>query len=283
MVFVSDLNKKSTHDFVVKLPKFKVTDVKFTINKKGNIVVGGFMRGNSAKFENEKQGMFYKRYNPVALKGIPDVNPKTFFLKFSREFLLEIEKPEYGKDKNIRYAYRVNSVEELDNGGYIILAEQKWQDGTVVVDPRTKEETGIKYYHYNNIMAGGISKTGDFSWVKIYPKIQSTTNDNAYYSSYQPIVVKNKLKLFYNDNEKNLHTGDLKKIKEFTNNVRTQPKGKAAVYSIYWDGSYERDPMFPSDDNDLILIPKTLSPNSVQYAVGVIKSKKVKFGSFTVE
>lgn len=283
VVFVYDIEKKAINNFIVSLPKFKVADVKFTINKKGNIVVGGFMKGSSAKFENEKQGMFYKRYNPVSLKAIPDVNPKGFFVKFARDFLIEIEKPEYGKDKNIRYAYRVNSVEELDNGGYIILTEQKWQDGTVVVDPRTKEETGIKYYHYNNIMAGGVSKTGVFTWVKIYPKIQNTTNDEAYYSSYQPIVVKNKLKLFYNGNAKNLHTGELKKIKEFTNNVRTQPKGKAAVYSIYWDGSYERDPMFPADDNDMVLIPKTLSPNSVQYCVGVIKSKKIKFGTFTVE
>ena len=56
----------------------------------------------------------------------------------------------------------------------------------------------------------------------------------------------------------------------------------AGVLSIYWDGSYERDPMF-SGDNDVILIPHTLAPNSVQYGVGVTNGKEVKFGTFTVQ
>ena len=283
VVFGYNTTKKSVFDFPVNLAKFVVADAKYTVNKQGNIVVGGFMRGRSEKFANEKQGMFFKRYNPNTLKAIPDLDLKSAILKFPREFLPEIQKPEYGENKSFQYAYSVNSVEELDNGGYIILAEQKWEDGRVVIDPRTKEETGIAYYYYNNIMAGGIDKKGKFSWVKIYPKKQSTTNDNGYYSSYKVIVVKNKLKIFYNDNEKNLHAGELKKLKEFTNNVRTQPKGKAGVYSIYWDGSYERDPMFSGKDNNVVLIPSTLAPNSVEYSVGVTNGKEVKFASFTLE
>ncbi len=283
VVFVYNTAKKSIFDFVVTMPKFKVADARYTVNKKGNIVVGGFVRGRSVKFANEKQGMFFKKYNPNTLKAIPDLDLKSFFMKFPREFLTEIIKPEYGETKDIQYAYGVNSVEELANGGYIILTEQKWVDGRTVVKAGSKEEDGIQYYHFNNLMAGGVNKKGKFEWIKIYPKVQNTTNDHGYYSSYKLVKVMNKLKLFYNGNESNLHTGNLKKVKEFKNNIRTRPNGMAAVYTIYMDGSYERDPMFTGKDKDVVLIPQTLAPNSVEYGVGVTNGKEVRFGSFSVE
>ena len=283
VVFVYNTAKKSIHNFVVSMPKFKVDDAKYTINKKGNIVVGGFVKGRSVKFVNEKQGMFFKRYNPNTLKPIADLDLKSFYMKFPREFLTDINKPEYGETNSIRYAYGVNSVEELANGGYIILTEQKWVDGRVVVEAGSKSETGIQYFHYNNIMAGGVNKKGKFDWIKIYPKVQNTTNDHGYYSSYKLVKVMNKLKLFYNCHEANLHTGTLKKVKEFKNNVRTKPSGMAGVYTIYMDGSYERDPMFQGKDNDVIMIPHTLAPNTVEYGVAVSNGKNIKFGSFTIE
>ncbi len=283
VVFVYNTQNKSLHEFAVTMPKFKVADAKFTIDNEGNIVVGGFVRGRSVRFANEKQGMFFKRYNPNTLKAVPDLDLKSFYLKFPRSFIPELEKAEYGETKDIKYAYRVKSVESLANGGYIILAEQQWVDGRVVVEAGNKSEMGIEYYHYNNIMAGGISKKGKFEWIKIYPKVQNTTNDHGYYSSYKVIQVQNKLKLLYNDHEKNLHSGELKKIKEFKNNVRTRPSGKAAVYTIYMDGSYERDPLFKVADNDFIFIPHTLGKNTVEWGVGLYTKKGVKFASFSVE
>ncbi|MBN2667746.1 MAG: hypothetical protein JXR60_00840 [Bacteroidales bacterium] len=283
VVFVYNTAKKSIYDFSVKMPKYKVTDAKFTLNKDGNIVVGGFVSGTSSKFENEKQGMFYKRYNPNTLQEVPDIDAKSYVLKFTREFLMDIENVEYGESKPIQYAYSVHSVQELANGGYIILAEQKWQDSRTVVEAGSKEETGIQYFHYNNIMAGGITKEGVFNWTKIFPKVQFTTNDNGYYSSFKVVKIMNKLKLFYNGNKANLQTGDLKKVKEFKNNVRTRPSGMAGVYTIYMDGSYERDPLFPGKDNEVVVIPQTLTKNSLEYGIGVTDGKKVKFGSFVVE
>ncbi len=283
VVFVYNTTNKSIHEFEVKMPKFKVADAKFTIDNDGNIVVGGFVRGRSVRFANEKQGMFFKRYNPNTLKNIPDLDLKSFYLKFPRTFIPEIQKEEYGETKDIQYAYRVKSVEALANGAYIILAEQQWVDGRVVVEAGNKSETGIEYYHYNNIMAGGVNKKGKFEWIKLYPKAQNTTNDHGYYSSYKVIKVQNKLKLLYNDHEKNLHTGNLKKIKEFKNNVRTKPSGKAGVYTIYMDGSYERDPLFKVEDNNFVFIPHTLGKNSVEWGVALYSKKGVKFASFTVE
>jgi hypothetical protein len=283
VAFVYNTAKKSLFDFVVTMPKYKVADAKFTINKKGNIVVAGFVRGRSVKFANEKVGMFYKRYNPNTLQAIPDIDAKSYVLKFPREFLTEINKPEYGETPDVRFAYKVKSVEELANGAYIVLTEQGWVDGRVVVKAGSKEEDGIQYYHYNNIMAGGISKKGKFEWIKIYPKAQLTTNDKGYYSSFKTIKIGNKLKLFYNGNKSNLHTGKLKKIKEFKNNPRSKPSGMAGVYTIYVDGSYERDPMFPGKDNNYVMIPHTLDKNSVEYGVGVVSGDEVKFGSFVVE
>ena len=49
------------------------------------------------------------------------------------------------------------------------------------------------------------------------------------------------------------------------------------------DGSYERDPMFQGKDNDVIMIPHTLAPNTVEYGVAVSNGKQIKFGSFAVE
>ena len=282
VVFVYNTAKKSIHDFVVSIQKYKVDDAKYVFNKEGNIVVGGFVKGRSVKFTNEKQGMFFKRYNPKTLKAIPDVDLKSAVMKFPREFITEMGKEEYGESMSIRFAYGVNSIEALDNGGYVVLAEQKWVDGRVVEKAGGGDETGIQYYHYNNIIAGGVDKKGKFSWIQLYPKAQKTTNDHGYYSSYKVIRIKNKLKLFYNCHEKNLHKGNLKSVKEFVNNIRTAPKGMAGVLTIYWDGSYERDPMF-TGDNKVVFIPHTFAPNSLEYGVGVTNGKAVKFGSFTVE
>lgn len=280
VVLVYNTAKKSIFDFLVTMPKFKVADARYTINQKGNVVVAGFVRGRSVKFANEKQGFFFKKYNPNTLTAIPDLDLKSFYMKFPREFLLEIQKPEYGENKNFQYAYGVHSVEELANGGYVILSEQKWVDQRAV---GKKGDDKIDYYHYQNIMAAGVSKKGRLNWIKIYPKNQLTTNDKGYYSSFKVLKIKNKLKLFYNGNEKNLHTGTLKSIKEFNNNVRTSPKGLGGIYSIYWDGSYERDPMFSGGEKGIVFIPQTLAPNSIEYGVGVVKGKQVKFGSFTIE
>lgn len=283
VTFVYNTANKSIHPFTVKILKYKIADARYTINKKGNIVVGGFFAGKTKKFVNEKIGMFFKQYNPKTLKLIPDVDLKSYFLKFSREFLVEINNPLYGETKDIRSAYGVKSIEELANGGYIILSEQKWVDGRTVVEANKKEATGIEYFHYNNILAGGINKKGRFTWTKIFPKVQLSTNDHGYFSSYKVIPVMNKLKLFYNDNESNLHSGKIKKLKEFKNNVRSKPSGMAGVLTIYMDGSFERDPMFTGKAKDVVFIPHTLGQNSIGYGFGVTDGKEVKFGSFIIE
>jgi hypothetical protein len=280
--FVYNLEKKSLHPFSIEMPKFEVADAKFTINKKGLIVVGGFVKGKNVKFPNEKQGMFFKLYDPNKLVVLPDADPKAFFQKFDKDMLAALADVKNGETPDIRYAYGVNSVEELANGGYIIMTEQKWADDHTVTEASSKESTSILYYHYNNILAGGVNKEGKFEWMKIYPKIQNSTNDFGYYSSYKLVKVDNKLKIFYNDHPDNLTNAELKKVKEFTNNVRTKPAGVSGVLTIYTDGSFERDPMFPND-NKVVIIPQTFGKNGIDYGVAVVVGNKIKFGSFVVQ
>ncbi len=279
-LFVYNYSNKTMHEFLVKMSKFSVADARFTINKEGNAVVGGFVKGRTSRFANEKQGMFFKRYDLRTMKAIPDVNIKSFYKKFDRKFMTQIMNPMYGETKDIQYAYSVHSVEELANGSYMIVAEQKWEDSRVV---GKDTEPSLHYYNYNNIMIGGVNKKGIFEWIKIYPKKQFTTNDNAYYSSLVIVPVMNKLKIFYNGHDGNLGKKELKKVKVFKNNLRSKPNGRAAIYTIYSDGSFERDPMFKSKDDAGVFIKPILGKNSVEYGVLIQNKKTYRFGSFFLE
>lgn len=280
-LMIYNAEQEELKDFIIKAAKYTIADAKFTVNKNNKIIVAGLIRGS--KDVNVKTGFFFKRYDPSLLKELPNLDPKGYINKFSRDLQPIIANPALGKELEERYSYKVNSVEELQNGTYIVLTEQYHKTYKKVKGPGGKY-FNLNYYYNGAILAACIGKTGKFDWVKLYPKKQRGTNDNAFYSSYALVKIKNKLKLFYNDNSSNLEKGiAVKKIKEFKSNIRTTPKGIAAVLSIYRDGSYEIDPMFPNGEDGLVILPKTLGKTKNGFVIVSQEGTEFKLGSFIVE
>ena len=279
MIYNAELEESK--DFVISAAKYTIADARFTVNKKNKVIVAGLIRGG--KDVNTKTGFFYKRYDPSLLKELPNLDPKGYISKFSRDLLPVLGSSALGKELEERYSYKVNSVEELQNGTYIVLTEQYNKTYKKVKGPEGKYFN--LNYHYNGaVLAACIGKTGKFDWINLYPKKQRGTNDAAFYSSYALVKIKNKLKLFYNDNSSNLEKGiAIKKIKEFKSNIRTSPKGIAAVLSIYRDGSYEIDPMFPNGEDGLVILPKTLGKTKNGFVIVSQEGSEFKLGSFIVE
>ena len=280
-LMIYNAEQEQLKDFVISAAKNVIADARFTVNRDNKIIVAGLIRGG--KDVNVKTGFFYKRYDPALLKELPNLDPKGYISKFSRDLSTVLGSSALGKTIEERYSYKVNSVEELQNGTYIVLTEQYAKTYKKVKGPKGKY-FNLNYYYNGAILAACIGKTGKFDWVKLYPKKQRGTNDRAFYSSYALVKIKNKLKLFYNDNSSNLEKGiPVKKIKEFKDNIRTTPKGIAAVLSIYRDGSYEIDPMFPQAEDGLVILPKTMGKTKNGFVIISQNGTEYKAGAFIVE
>ena len=276
--------KKEFHKAVVNLNKYKATDAIFTMNKDGNMVIGGFFEPKTNKIPGSFTGIFYKIYNPNTYKFIPSGGPKGFYKVLSKDMIANLRTKRNGDTPQLQFAYKLKSIELLDNGSFIILAENQYGTQRVIKDPKTKQERIIKYYHFNDIMAAGINEKGVLSWIKIIPKNQYSIDDQGYYSSYKVLKIRNKIKLIYNDIPSNLKAKSPEKIKELKNNLHlAAPRGSAVISSIFYDGSIVTDLMFPGKDKDNTTVPSLVTPLDDQYFTIAIKKKQYKFATFVVE
>jgi hypothetical protein len=276
--------KKEFHKAVVNLGKYKTTDAIFALNKDGNMVIGGFLEPKTNKIPGSFTGVFYRVYNPDTYKFLPLGGTKGFYKVLSKDMIAQLRTKRNGDTPDLQFAYKLKSIELLDNGSFIILAENQYGTQRSIKDPKTKQERLIRYYHFNDILAAGVNNKGIVSWIKIIPKNQYSIDDGGYYSSYKVLKIRNKIKLIYNDLPSNLKAKSPDKIKELKNNLHlAAPRGNAVITSIFYDGSTVTDLMFPDKEKDNTIVPSLITPLDGQYFTIAIKKKQYKFATFVVE
>jgi len=278
------IKKQEFHKAVVNLGKYKTVDAIFALNKDGNMVIGGFLEPKTNKIPGSFTGVFYKIYNPNTYKFIPSGGTKGYYKVFPKDMLAKLKTKRNGETPDLQFAYKLQSIQLLDNGSFIILAENQWGTQRSIVDPKTKTEKIIKYYHFNDILSAGVNEKGVMSWIKIIPKNQYSIDDGGYYSSYKVLKIRNKIKLIYNDLPQNLKAKSPNKIKVLKNNLHlAAPRGNAVISSIFYDGSVITDLMFPGKDKDNAIVPSLVTPSGDQFFTIAIKKKMYKFASFVIE
>lgn len=226
-------------------PKF-ISDMRMTINEKGDIVCAGFYSNKSSA---SIIGAFYvkidKETKEITKQGTMDFRPD-----FLSQFMSE-KKIEKGKEL---YDYILRHLVLRDDGGAILVAEQYYEVMVQSYDPTTHAYTYTYYYYYNDIIVVSINPAGEIGWAKKIPKYQVSRNDGGYYSSFTFSVSGNKMYFMFNDNAKNLKTYDESSQKfRYMNNPK---KSVAILVSMDSNGNQDRQAMFNNSDLKIILRPK---------------------------
>jgi len=285
LVVVYNTRNKETHTIPIKIKKGKPIDAIFTFNEDKNLIVGGFYEPKTNKAPGSFSGVYYRIVNPNTYKVIPSGEPKYYFLPFSKNLIAEMKSERNGDNTKQQFSYQLKSIEIMENGSFIIIAEQQFVTTRDMVDPKTKQNITIKYYTFGDILMTGIDKTKKIAWVKKIYKKQTSIDDQGYYSSYTLIKIRNKIKIIYNDVAANLKINEekLNKIKTLKNNINTVGKGMAVVSSVFYDGSIIKDPLFPGKDKKNTIVPSLIIPVEGQYFSFTQNKKKYKFSMFVLE
>ncbi|HET6990275.1 MAG TPA: hypothetical protein VFJ43_03080, partial [Bacteroidia bacterium] len=226
-------------------PKF-ISDVKMTIDDKGDIICAGFY---SNKSSNSIIGSFYLKIDKES-KEITSQGTKDFPMDFLTQFMSE-KKVSKGKEL---YDYILKHLVLRDDGGAILIAEQYYEVLEQTYDPTTHLTTYTYYYYYNDIIVVSINPSGEIAWAKKIPKYQISRNDGGYYSSFAFAVSGDKMYFMFNDNSKNLKSAndDTQKYRYMSN----PRKSTAILVTMDSNGNADRQAMFSNKDLKIILRPK---------------------------
>ncbi len=253
--------KQELRYYPVEVDKFIPSDLTMSLDKNENVVCFGF---GSKKSAVEFSGIYYCRINPRTER----LEAKDF-IDFSknRNFVTEFKAERNGTVPEEFYNFRQGDVVYLDNGAAVFLTEQCYETARMIIDPKTKAETIVNYYNYNDIIVASADEDGKLEWYLKAPKKQFSTNDFGYYSSFIALPSDTKVKVIFNDHPRNQDIKDYAKVKEIANNVATNPEGQATVLTIFRDGHADRTNLFPSDDSKTCVNPKLVIPSGNGFIV----------------
>ncbi|RLD50859.1 MAG: hypothetical protein DRI94_07600 [Bacteroidetes bacterium] len=277
-----NIKTKGIKSYNVKLLKNIPHSVTFGLDKDENIVAIGLSAAKTTRVAGQFTGAFYKKFNPRTQKEIP-IGAKDFFIVFDKKSAVDFLTTRNGETPKKQYNYILRDVKFLLNGSIILLTEQYYETYKIIKDPATKATTKIIYYHFNDLFAVGVNRKGKMEWSKRIPKNQESFNDKGYYHSFYNTVIDNKLKIILNDNPSNKKETPTEKTKILKNNPNRTPKGKAFIVTMYTDGSYEKDPMFPDKDAKTVIVPKLIKKIGDFYYTYGQQGKKFKFGKFIMD
>ncbi len=281
-IFVYNIKRDEINEYPIKLTKFIPSDITFELDNEENVIVFGFFTAKAAK-AGEFSGIFYQKINPKTLKLVTNLATKYYYKVFKKEEMAEFSQKrniaKESKSSEFLYDYNLNDIVFIDNGSCIFIAEHYYMETRTMIDPKTKEETIIYYYHYNDLYTALVDKDGNMKWLKRIPKNQNSFNDDGYFSSYSVTTVGSKVKIMYNDNPANLNINESLKIKELKN-----PKRSVAVMlTIYSDGSWDKAKIFGSDDVKTIFSPTIFTSIKDNFIIYGQSGKEYKFGGFFFE
>lgn len=197
-IMACDLESGLFKEFEIELPEKNITDIGIKSTGNNSLMVSGFY-SNKKNTQDDFTGVFYLNISNTNLniigKGIKEL-PVEFLKHFLSERKLKKKKELSG--------FTINFIIPNTDGGTIILAEQNYNSQICNTDFRTGITYCNDYYYYNDIIAIRININGEIEWTSRIAKNQVSINDNGFFSSYFPFVVKNGIYFIYNDNPRNI-------------------------------------------------------------------------------
>jgi hypothetical protein len=211
-----------------------ITDIGISMSPKGEVSCFGFY-AELKKYALE--GTFFAKLSSDG--KLEEANYKKFDSEFLDMLISESTSKSVNKSGNISPEYELRSIDYQKDGSIIVLAEKYYVN---VVCTQTNSGTRCTYYyHYDDVIIMKVSN-GEIVWNALVPKRQVIINNSAApFMSYAKVLDKDKLRLIYNDNPKNIAIEDSRKFK-----VMNNPK-KSAAALITLDlknGKFEKELLF---------------------------------------
>jgi len=238
----------TANEYPVRLDNGRfITDLTFGINRKGNIICGGFYSDENAY---TIRGTYFLTIDQQS-KAIMSEGTKAFEADFLQAFFSE-RKAKSGKELA---NYYLDDIILRNDGGALLFAEQYYE--RVITNPVNtgvgppQYQTSTRYY-YTDIIVISINPDNSIDWATKVPKRHVSTDDGGYYSSYAKVVSNKKIYLVFNDYPKDIPNLNTNKL------VFTLRNGFAAlsVVAIAPDGSYEKERLMLNRDEGVTSRPR---------------------------
>lgn len=258
-------NGEEIQDYTFELDDRFITDLRIEFDQNSHLACAGFYSNN--KQYSTASGIFFFHLNPIAMMKYGETeaafNSRTLSLLSRRE----------ATKKGELYAWDINKLILRRDGGAVILAEQTFR--------RWARDNNGNYYpiYYNmNILATSLNSLGEVEWVQVIPKKQIMSRTNLA-SSYNYIILPNRLALIFNDHEENVNAKPGDKVKNFTGGKK---KGIVSLVSIDQQGELKREVLYPFAELKKLLMPtSTEQINNSQALIMIRRFKKTQRGRLT--
>jgi hypothetical protein len=253
-----------------------------SFNKNSGIVsVGGLYK---QKVNGKINGVFY-----ASLDAKTDVisNPK--LVPFDTDILTRIDKDGFASDKEkdpgLDKYYEIVSVLKRPNGSIDLISEYRYFSETFVMSQRGSSYTQY-YYQYGSILNTNIDKTGKAIFTRV-PKNQKFSSRNWNFNgflSFFPVIYKENLVLFFNDDKDNVDR-DLEKKPDDVMNFK---QSVLAAATIDTKGNLSRQAVLSNDEEDYICLPMQftkIDESSVLVISDLFKifKKRTRFGVMKIK
>jgi len=280
IILIFNPKKEQYQYYTLTLYKYFPADIVFGLDEDECMSIFGFFTSRS---KNTPIGVFHNKLNPHTLKFEFNMERKDIYYKFARDEITDLKSPRLSEDPQYLYSYVPRDVVFLDNQASVFVAEHYYRTMRTMVDPKTKQETDIHYFYYNDLVTAKADKHGKIEWMNRIYKSQYSLDDSGIMSSYAITTDANKAKIIYNDNPSNLKSGNPDKIKTYKHNPYVNPKGMAIIVTLFSDGSVDKSMMFGKGEQKTVTCPRLFVTTKDHHIVHGQKGKKFKFGTFVFE
>lgn len=258
---VMRVDQSEVEYFELKLAENSISEYNTKIDDNGTLYITGLYAYTD---KPGVKGLFYAEADFEKEK----LSKETYY-KFKEDFITQAwsdrqkkkaaKRKKKGKGTPTLYNYYLRDLKRDKNTGDIIgVAEQYYVVVHTYTDSKGNTRTTYTYY-YNDLITFKIDKEGEFIWVNKIKKTQVSSNDGGYLSSYADFQTRDKLYLFYNDNEKNYNLATGEYIDQENPKYSGPGRKKNVVTLVEIDletGEYNRELMLDKVELTSYLVPK---------------------------
>lgn len=253
-------------EYNVSLKDKQVVSVAYDLREDGSFIIGGYF---SNDLSSEVSGIFVFELEPLA-SGIRNAYYSAFAKDFLKTFLSERELRNL---RGIEHLYLDHLVLQKD-GSLYMLGEQYYSTEQYISDMTTGRQLLETTFHYDDIVVTKISPQGKIQWTTHIPK-QQYAYSNDHTCSYAFFTAADSLRLFFNDDQTNLHnTND--KLKSWYN----AKEGITEEVSVNNEGQWKRILRLDNEKSGCVLNPTwgDDSGSACAITLGFGRGKTYRFG-----
>lgn len=169
------------------------------------------------------------------------------------------KREERGKGSPELFSYDFREVQNMPDGGVVVVMEQYYVKTVTTMDSKGNSVTKYHYY-YNDVIVYKVSSENKFDWIQRVRKTQHSVDDGGYLSSISGYFNGKEYVLFFNDSQTNYDESGTYKVEDDEKIAGArQTKNKNCVVRTVVDldeGQVTRKIFTSREETDSYCVPK---------------------------